>query len=62
MKITMTPADGEPTESLEELGSMIRRAQAALVESATDSDGSAPARFRVRITIGGKVKALEVTR
>lgn len=63
MKLTMTPASGGPTDDLDELASMIRRAKALL--QAEDSEGrsdGAPLRFRCRLTFGGKVRTLEITR
>lgn len=60
MKLTVTPADGEPADTLADLARMIHEAQEQVAASSTPIDEER-VQARVRLTIGQKVRSVEVS-
>lgn len=59
VKLTVTPAGGEPADTLDDLADLLRRAQQQV--AADEPTGPAQPRARVRLALNGRVKAVELS-
>lgn len=63
MKITVEPDDGQQIDTLDDLATLVSRAQAMVAASRPQPapEGQRPVQARVRLAVSAKVKSIEVS-